>query len=128
MNISTEATSLANTRKHVVRGVIDVEDLKAFLGGVYRNSDQASTLHALWDLRDVDFSSISVESARAVMGFVAQRRGEGDGRVAVVVSSDLEFSKSRTYQSILDGAISGKVEVFRHLVDAEKWIGSESQA
>lgn len=125
MEISTEATELKNTRKHVVKGPIVLDELKAFLAEVYSSSDSASSMNALWDMRDADFDTITAETAGSVMEFVSLHWGkDGSSRAAVIVSPDLEYSMSRTYRSILDGATSSSVEVFKDMIAAQKWVVS----
>jgi len=129
MDISTEPSGLANTRKHIVRGAIDLMKLKGFLADVYSSVSGSTSMNVLWDLRDVDFSSITDDVARSVSEFISQHWSkDGGGKVALVVSSDLKFSTSKTYESILAGATSSSVAVFRHMNEAEAWIGTESPA
>jgi hypothetical protein len=125
MEISTESSGLANTRKHVVRGAVDLEELKAFLADVYTTMNGSTSMDVLWDLRDVDFSSITDDLARSVSEFISGHWGkEGGRRAALIVSSDLSFVTSKTYESILAGATSSSVAVFRRMHEAEKWIQS----
>jgi hypothetical protein len=124
MDISTEVSELEKTRKHVVRGSIDFDELVSFLRDVYSSKDQQK-MHSLWDLRDADFTSVSEEGIRTLMEFVSTRWGtDGRERAAVVVSQDLGYEQSRLYQLMMDGATSSAVEVFRNINAAESWIAA----
>ena len=126
MEISTEISKLKNTRKHIIRGAINLDELKTYLGEIYSSSDIDASMHVLWDLRDVDFSSLSIDTVESVMDFISQHWGdEGTSRAAMVVTYDLDYSMSKTYQMMLARAMSAAVEVFKDMDSAERWIGSE---
>ena len=123
MEISTEIVPLKNTRKHVVQGAIDLDQLTTYLGGIYSASTSAASMHSLWDLRDADFNSVSAEVVQSVMEFVSARWGvEGGYKAALVVSADLDYGLSRMYQMLMDGASASTVEIFKDINLAEQWI------
>ena len=125
MEISTETSELRNTRKHIVRGPIDFDQVKAYLGEIYRSPGGTTSMHVLWDLRDVDFTSISAETVRSLMEYVSRHWGvEGGRKAAIVVAPELDYATSTTYQMLMDGASASTFRIFKRIGEAEEWIAA----
>jgi stage II sporulation SpoAA-like protein len=126
VDISTEVIGLENTRKHIVRGAIDIEELKAYMKEVYSSTDTGGSMNVLWDLRDADFGPLSIEAVQSFMDFISQYWGaEGNSKAAMVVTYDMDYHMSRTYQAMLARAMGTSVEIFKDMASAEEWIRSE---
>jgi len=76
----------------------------------------------LWDLRAIREAPQSIEELRQAAEFVRTTREIfGDGRVAILVTSDLDFGLARLFQAFADG--SGiAYEVFRDYDAARAWV------
>ena len=126
MEISTEINKKKNIRCHIVRGVIDVRELTEYLKEMYTSSDFYSGMNVLWDLQEADFSSISNEDVRSLMEYVGKQWGKGGkSKAALVVSHDLDYGLSRMYQSMMEGATSSKIDIFRDINEAKEWIEAD---
>ena len=126
MEISTEINKKKNIRSHIVRGVIDISELTEYLKEIYNSSDFDPRMNVFWDLQKADFSCISSENVTSFMEYVSKQWGtEGKSKAALIVSYDLGYGMSRMYQTLMDGATSSKIAVFRDINEAKEWIGAE---
>jgi hypothetical protein len=83
-------------------------------------------MNVIWDVRDADASKFdSQDVIRLARYFETQLKDRADYKVGVIVSRDLEFGLSRTYQ-VAAADLPAKIEIFINLEDAKKWvIGSD---
>ena len=127
MEISTEINKEKNIRWHIVRGVIDISELTEYLKEIYNSSDFDPELNFFWDLQEADFSCISTENVTSFMGYVSKQWGAGGkSKAALVVSRDVAYGMSRMYQTLMDGANSSEIAVFRDKNKAKEWIEAET--
>lgn len=122
MPITTHIDSETGDRTHTATGNLTVENVQATLSEVYTRPDFRSDAAALWDLREAT-GDFPTEDVRHLVDFVTKLVGDGDqGKVAIVVSSDLGFGMSRMYETILGGQTRKPMKVFRDLDDAQSWL------
>ena len=127
MEISTEINKKKNIRSHIVIGVIDISELTEYLKEIYNSSDFDLEMNVFWDLQEADFSCISTENVSSFMGYVSKQWGTGGkSKAALVVSRDLAYGMSRMYQTLMDGATSSEIAVFRDKDKAKEWIEAET--
>jgi hypothetical protein len=112
-----------NLRKHEVKGVISVLELKQHLESYYKSSMYGQSLNSLWDLRDADFSEVKPEQIKKLAEMVGRYwGGPGEAKSALVVSRDLDYGLTRMYEIILSTINSNNVRVFRNIRAAEEWM------
>ena len=112
-----------NYRLHIIKDLINVDELIEKLEKFYKSSNYDPKMNSLWDLRDADFSSVTSKQVHSAMEMVKKNWSqEGTVRAALLVSKDLDYGLSRMYAILMDGATSGKVMVFRNYDEAVKWI------
>ncbi|NOQ97478.1 MAG: hypothetical protein GQ561_04865 [Calditrichae bacterium] len=123
MDISTHIDHKAGIRQHKVSGLIDIEKLKIFLKGLYTTPDLEPNMDVVWDLGEADFSAVSSSDVRAVKELVVKYWGVGGkSKAALVVSRELDFGLTRMYESLMSGATTSKVMVFKNLKEAYEWL------
>lgn len=75
----------------------------------------------IWDLRGCDVSGMDEEDVRKIATFNASQQGRrGQGRVALVSTSDLSFGLTRVY-GVLGDVPHLEFRSFRELEAAEAW-------
>ena len=127
MKVSTEINKKKNIRSHIVRGVIDISELTEYLKEIYNSSDFDPEMNVFWDLQEADFSCISTEHVTSFMEYVSKQWGAGGkSKAALVVSRDAAYGMSRMYQTLMDGANSSEIAVFRDKDKAKEWIEAET--
>lgn len=124
MEIKLKIDKALNVRSHTVYGVVTSEKLFNYLGKLYSSPDFDPAMNPLWDLRKADLSSFSLPEVVTVRDFVEKGLNTPKAlKAALVVASQLDFTLSTMYETLLKGsAISTKV--FFDIADAEKWVGS----
>ncbi len=79
-------------------------------------------LPSIWDLRETDVSSFSLNDMQSFMEVNRQYKdARGDAYIAIVAADDLSFGLSRMYE-MLENAPHLRINVFRDLQSAEKWV------
>ncbi|MBE9522665.1 MAG: hypothetical protein IME95_05690 [Proteobacteria bacterium] len=122
MEISTEIEK--NIRRHVVKGVIDIGELREYLKDKIYSSEIDKKRDALWDLQKADFSEISSNDLLSFVEFVRGYWGkDGMSKAAIVVSQPLGHEMTRMYQILVEMKVPNRVEVFKDINEAEKWLG-----
>ena len=79
-------------------------------------------LPSIWDLRETDVSAFSLDNIQSLIAINRKYQKErGNAYIAIVAPDDLSFGLSRMYE-MLDNAPHLRINVFRDLALAEKWI------
>ena len=127
MKISTEINKKKNMRLHIVKGVIDINELTEYLKEIYNSLDFDSGMNVLWDLRKADFSRVSTEEVWGFKKFVADYWGKGGkSKAALVVSHDSDYVMSIIYQNMIDKETSSEILIFKDIEKAKEWIEAET--
>lgn len=122
MPITTHIDPGTGNRTHTITGEFKVFDVRQTLEAVYKRPDFRPEAGALWDLRDAT-GDVPTEDVRHLVDFVTKLVGDGEqGKVAIVVSSDLGFGLSRMYETILGGQTRKEMKVFWDIVEAKNWL------
>jgi len=111
-------------RNHQVTGVINLPAFRAILEALYISKQFNPDMHALWDLRHADFSSIMPEDVRELMHVVVSNWGRsGKCRSAIMVATMAEYGVSRVYVSQFGQAAPCQIRVFLDQNEAREWLG-----
>jgi hypothetical protein len=87
-----------------------------------RAAEEPGPPPALWDLTNADID-IHTEDVRHLADFVGKLVGEGaGGKVAIVVSQDMEVGLARMYETILASQSRKPMKVFNDPGDAKHWL------
>jgi hypothetical protein len=122
MPIQTNIEPGTGFRMHIVTGGISLDDVRVTLEEAYQHPDFRPEAAAIWDLTDATVE-IPTEEVRHLADFVSKLVGDtATGRVALLVSEDLEFGMARMYESILRGQSSKPIMVFRDRKEADRWL------
>lgn len=85
------------------------------------------TLHELYDVRQLEGERISNEDIDVVVLYFCQFgtvRPE-DSKTAVLVTEVLDYGISRMIQTLTEGKVSFRIEIFKSLEDALAWLEVE---
>ncbi len=107
----------------VVRGVgaIGVDQLREVIRSL-SSDDLETTPHArLWDLRGADLSALR---SLDIEDFAELSRSQGTlrRRIAVVVTTDLQYGLTRMYESFHGETPHAAIAVFRDEAEARAWL------
>lgn len=126
MKVNTVVDKKAAIMIHTVTGNITFEGIKSSYAGSITHPDFQKDMNVIWDIRDADASNFgSHDVIRLARYFETQLKNRTKYKVAVIVSRDLEYDLSRTYQ-VASADLPPQIEIFNNLEDAKDWLaGSE---
>ena len=105
-----------------VRGEFELDAFQSFLEELTSSTTIAHGINTLWDLRQMDFSSVDADHIQRILAIRRRFRArDATARVALVVSQDLGFRMSRTYEA-LAVIMPTRICVFRRYEEAEQWL------
>ena len=122
MVVNTVVDKKAAVMIHTVTGKITFEGIKSSYAESVTHPDFQKDMNVIWDIRDADASEFdSHDVIRIARYFETQLKNRAKYKVAVIVSRDLEYDLSRTYQ-VASVDLPPKIEIFISLEDAKKWL------
>ena len=122
MSIDTHIEAGTGFRTHTVSGLISLDEVRGTLEEVYKRADFNPGAPALWDLTGADID-MPTEDVRHLADFVGKLVGEGPGgKVAIVVSRDMEAGLARMYETILTSLSRKPMKVFHDPGEAKNWL------
>jgi hypothetical protein len=122
MAISTHIDPGTGARTHTVTGDLKVFDVRRTLEDAYARPEFRPEASALWDLREAT-GDVPTEDVRHLVDFVTKMVGDGEqGKVAIIIPSDLDFGLSRMYETILGGQSRKPMKVFQDIDEAQSWL------
>ena len=122
MIVNTVVDKNAAVMVHTVTGEITIEKIKSSYAESITHPDFQKDMDVIWDIRDADASNFdSHEVIRLARYFETQLKNRVKYKVAVIVSRDLEYELSRTYQ-VAAADLPTQIEIFINLEDARKWL------
>lgn len=103
-------------------GLVTLERVVHTIDEMLDHSEFESGMPSLWDFRACEIAGFSTDELRQ-LGAVARGNAErrGRARLAIVVSTDLQFGLSRMF-AMLNELSHLEAVVFRDIVEAERWI------
>lgn len=123
MHVETQMDGGKGIRTHRVTGLVTLADFRMLLEAVYNSAQFDARMHSLWDVREADFSAVTLPDIRAFAEFVRKNWLEKrQNKAAIVVSGLFDFGLTRVYEQVLGPAATGKVMIFRNLKTAWDWI------
>jgi hypothetical protein len=129
MNIESRTDRAKGLRTHVIRGPVNPPEIKNFLGALFLSGGFDPNIHALWDLREADFSSVSQADIKEMACFARVNWAEKHRRkIALVISGDFRFGLSRMFEQFIGPPADGKIRTFRDLQLAFDWIEGKGTA
>ena len=122
MIINTSVDKEAAIMIHAVTGKVTFEEIKSSYAASVTHPDFRKDMNVIWDIRDADASNFdSHDVIRMARYFEVQLKNRAAYKVAVIVSRDLEYDLSRTYQ-VAAADLPTKIDIFTNLEDARKWV------
>ena len=122
MVVNTVVDKKTTVMIHTVTGKITFEGIKSSYAASVTHPDFQKDMNVIWDIRDADASEFdSHDVIRIARYFETQLKNRAKYKVAVIVSRDLEYDLSRTYQ-VASVDLPPKIEIFISLEDAKKWL------
>ena len=122
MIINTVVDKKAAVMIHTVTDEITFEEVKSSYEAILSHPDFQEDMNSIWDIRNADASKFdSQDVIRLARYFETQIKNRAEYKVAVIVSRDLEYGLSRTYQ-VAAADLPAKIGIFINLEDAKKWV------
>jgi len=122
MPIETNIDADTGFRTHTVTGDFSLDAVRLTLEEAYAHSDFRPEAAALWDLTGatIDFPT---EEIRHLADFVGKLAADkAPGKVALLVSRELDDGVVKMYETILGGQSSKPIVVFRDMEEAKRWL------
>ena len=122
MIVNTVVDKKASVMIHTVTGEMTFEEIKSSYEAVITHPDFQRDMHVIWNIRDADASKFdSQDVIKIARYFETQTKNRAKYKVAVIVSRDLEYGLSKTYQ-VAAADLPGKIGIFNNLEEAKKWV------
>ena len=105
-----------------------IEEFKTIMDTITQSEEYPPDINTLWDVRERDFSSISLESMKSLIQISSNYPERGNAKVAFIVKGDLAYGMMRMYEtfSSFEGIkLRQHLRVFRSLSEGEKWLITE---
>jgi len=107
---------------HTVTGEMTFDEIKSSYEAILSHPDFQEEMDAIWDIRDADASKFdSQDVIKIARYFETQLKNRAEYKVAVIVSSDLEYDLSKIYQ-VAAADLPAKIGIFINLEEAKKWV------
>ena len=124
MEITTKVEG--NIRWHIVKGVININELTEYLKKIYSSQDFDSNMNVFWNLYGADFSLVTAEDIFHFKDYVGAHWGkEGKSKAALVVPNEIGYGMSRIYEIMMESDFPSSIEVFKDIVKAREWIEAD---
>jgi len=115
-----------NIRWHIVKGVININELTEYLKKIYSSQDFDSNMNVFWNLYGADFSLVTAEDIFHFKDYVGAHWGkEGKSKAALVVPNEIGYGMSRIYEIMMESDFPSSIEVFKDIVKAREWIEAD---
>jgi hypothetical protein len=127
MIVNTVVDKKASVMIHTVTGEMTFDEVKSSYESVLSHPDFQENMNSIWDIRDADASKFDSQYViRLARYFENQLKNRPEFKVAIIVSRDLEYGLSKTYQ-VAAADLPAKIGIFINLEEAKKWVtGSDS--
>ena len=125
MSIKFQFDPSQNLVRITIKGTFSLEDFKTTMEQLTGSKEYAPDINALWDLRELDFSSINEAYWRQILEIRKKHPKRNKACLAHVVRGDFAFGMMRMYQilsSHQSDELHQQVMVFRSMEDAEQWL------
>jgi len=108
---------------HTVTGNMTYEGIKSsYEAAVLTHPDFQDDMNSIWDIRGADASKFdSHDVIKIARYFETKTKNRAEYKVAVIVSSDLEYDLSKMYQ-VAAADLPAKIGIFNNLEAAKRWV------
>ena len=109
----------------ISRGRYSIEDLKIKIEQLISDPRWKPGMNTIADFRemDVNITLKDIYSTRKVHALYDNKLGEG--KVAMILKTDLAFGIGRSYESISEGLVKARIKIFRNYEEGLEWIQGE---
>jgi hypothetical protein len=117
------AIKTAFKNEYIINKPDSTETLDSILHYISDNIHAWRDKNTLWDLSELDFTSIGPDEIKTFSEKVGPVTKVREGlKTAFVVDSDLTFGMIRMFQTLYNDKISIEVQVFKNQNDAIQWL------
>lgn len=110
-------------------GSVSSRDIVELANALMQHPKWASGSNVLIDFRRSDFSEISATDVQWISDSIVRLVEEiGDGRVALVVSKDLDFGTARMWELSSSDRVRFEFREFRARDKADEWFSAEGSS
>lgn len=110
----------------VNNGLFTLEAYQEMLEDILSHKDWHPGMDSLYDSRLLDFSQASYEiMSKAAEFHAANDARYGDGKLAGVVKSGVDFGSARQFDSLTTEKISARIQIFSDMDEARRWLFSQ---
>ena len=107
---------------HTVTGEMTFEEVTSSYEAILSHQDFQEDMNSIWDMRNADASKFDRQDViRLARYFETQLKNRAEYKVAVIVSSGLEYDLSKIYQ-VAAADLPAKIGIFINLEEAKKWV------
>ena len=108
-----------------IHGEISVADIVAVSSNLYGSDEYVVGAPRLWDARGVSGPvSIQGTDLQEIVNLPESGHLRSAGKVAVVVSRELDYGMTRMYQAFAE-ELPSSTRIFRDMAEAERWLLEE---
>jgi len=105
----------------VINGKVSVKQFQGAIKEILTSSSFAPDTNTLWDLNDLDFSSMDSDMQREFIRIRKNLPERGNAKLAFVAGCDLSYGMMRMYET-LSSELEQVIMVFRDYDAAEQWL------
>lgn len=126
MRLEIRKHAAGNYVEAVCRGFVDRKAMMEAIADLRRVEGYADGLNALWDFRDADLSSFSVDDMKAVLKYMEQTPRRKDVQIAILVEGKADLLLLKLWQVVSSRRYGQTTELFTNRQDADRWLRGES--
>ena len=122
MKVNTVVDKKDEIMIHTVTGEMTIDEVKSSYETILSHPEFQEDMNSIWDMRDADASKFENQDViRIARYFETQFKNRSEFKVAVIVSRNLEYDLSTTYQ-VATADLPAKIGIFFNLEEARKWL------
>ncbi len=125
MPIQFQFDSTRNILRITIQGAFSLAGFQNTMEQITQSEEYSPDIHALWDLREMDFSTIDEAYWRKILEIRKKHPQRSAARLAHVVHGDFAYGMMRMYQilsTLHSNELKQQVMVFKDIDEAEQWI------
>ena len=120
MIVNTVVDKKASVMIHTVTGEMTFDEIKSSYEAILSHPDYQEDMNSIWDMRNADASKFDRQNViRLARYFETQLKNRSEFKVAVIVSSDLEYDLSKIYQ-VAAADLPAKIGIFINLEESRR--------
>lgn len=104
-------------------GPATIHDIRSLVDEVLKDSGWRSGMNVIVDYRLAELNFLTSSDAHSLADFIKRLKEKiGVGRIAHVVSRDVDFGMIRMWENMVDDQVSFYFQVFYSMDDARSWL------